>query len=128
MRDATKAELRAEFGRRLERLLRAKGWTQSELARAAQEFLAPGKKFGRDSISNYIHGVNLPRGPHLDALCKALDCKPEDLVAPPIRSRLILAWQSDGTVAVTFPSDGRKMSFEDAMELSKIISKYGGSN
>src|SRR3546814_1204439 len=35
---------------------------------------------GRDSVSHYVRGINLPTPAHLWALAKALGCEPYDLV------------------------------------------------
>lgn len=76
---APKELMRAEFGRRLQNELIRKGWNQSELARHASLHM-PEKYFGRDLISGYIRGKILPGPIHMDALCKALGKKPEDLL------------------------------------------------
>lgn len=60
--------------------MRKKGWNQSELARQADKHMPAGKQFGRDSVSNYVRGHNFPTPINLEALCKALDTKPEDLI------------------------------------------------
>src|SRR3546814_13716244 len=38
------------------------------------------KNMGRDSVSHYVRGINLPTPAHLWALAKALGCEPYDLV------------------------------------------------
>ncbi len=77
---APKDTVKIEFARRLQAAMVAKGWRQSELARRAEGYLPGGKKFGRDSISLYIRGKTLPGPVLLEALCKALDKTPEDLL------------------------------------------------
>ena len=76
---APKELMRAEFGRRLQAELIRKGWNQSELARNAGLHM-PDKHFGRDLVSGYVRGKILPGPIHMDALCKALGKKPEDLL------------------------------------------------
>ncbi len=76
-----------EFGRRLQARMIALGWNQSELSRRATEHLpkpakgqVQGHSLGRDRISSYIRGKYLPRPEALEAIAKALKCKPEDLL------------------------------------------------
>jgi transcriptional regulator with XRE-family HTH domain len=69
---------RVEFGKRLQRVMMAKGLSQSELARLAEMHL--GKHFGRDSVSQYIRGETLPNPQRLGALSKALGVEPEELL------------------------------------------------
>ncbi len=78
-----------EFGRRLQARMIALGWNQSELSRRATEFLpkpakgqVQGHTLGRDRISSYIRGKYLPRPEALEAIAKALKCRPEDLLPP----------------------------------------------
>lgn len=61
-----------EFGKRLYKLMVAKGWHQSELARKAG--------VTRDSVSTYIRGVSLPEPGNLELLAKALDVDPVELL------------------------------------------------
>jgi transcriptional regulator with XRE-family HTH domain len=77
----------AEFGRRLQARMIALGWNQSELSRRASAYLpkpakgqVQGHSLGRDRISSYIRGKYLPRPDALEALAKALGCKPSDLL------------------------------------------------
>src|SRR3546814_20060728 len=59
-------------------------WNQSDLARQASVFLSEKagkrKNMGRDSVSHYVRGINLPTPAHLWALATALGCEPYDLV------------------------------------------------
>jgi transcriptional regulator with XRE-family HTH domain len=77
----------AEFGRRLQARMIQLGWNQSELSRRATAHLprptkgqAQGYTLGRDRISSYIRGKYLPRPEGLEAIAKALQCKPGDLL------------------------------------------------
>jgi len=79
----------AEFGRRLQARMIQLGWNQSELSRRATECLprtakgqVQGHTLGRDRISSYIRGKYLPRPEGLEAIAKALQCKPVDLLPP----------------------------------------------
>jgi transcriptional regulator with XRE-family HTH domain len=89
--------IRGEFARRLQDAMVHKGWNQSDLARFASRHLpkpAQDQKRGttgirRDLISKYIGGVMLPNPVILDALAKALDVEPGDLmpaVVPGVRN------------------------------------------
>lgn len=78
--DTSKEVAKAEFARRLNRLMVLKGWNQSELAKRADAVAPAGVRMGRDKISNYIRAKNLPSPLHLTILCEALGCEPEDLV------------------------------------------------
>ncbi|GAV35464.1 helix-turn-helix protein [Roseomonas sp. TAS13] len=64
--------VKAEFGRRLQAAMLARGWSQSELARRAG--------IGRDSISVYIRARSMPGPGHLNALAKALGTTAEELM------------------------------------------------
>ncbi len=70
------------FARKLSELLRTNGWNQSELARQASLHMPEGGKFNRDNVSNYVRGRHLPGPVHLDALCKALHVKLDELLPP----------------------------------------------
>lgn len=61
-----------EFARRLYKLMIAKGWHQSELARRAD--------LPRDSISVYMRGLSLPTPQSLQKLAKVFNMQPEDLL------------------------------------------------
>jgi transcriptional regulator with XRE-family HTH domain len=61
-----------EFGNRLYKLMMAKGWRQSDLARQAG--------LNRDSISTYIRGTSLPTPQNLQELARAFGMKPEELL------------------------------------------------
>lgn len=61
-----------EFGKRLYKLMIAKGWHQSELARRAD--------VARDSVSTYVRGVSLPEPGNLERLARALGVEPVDLL------------------------------------------------
>lgn len=67
-----------EFGRRVQAAMIKKGWSQTELARNASRYMETGR-IGRDSISTYIRGTNLPRPKTLAALARALEIDPDDL-------------------------------------------------
>lgn len=79
--NAPKDAVKVDFARRLQAAMVQKGWTQSELARRAQNYLPAGRKFGRDSVSLYIRGRTSPGPVFMDALCKALG-KTRDQLLP----------------------------------------------
>ncbi len=61
-----------DFARRVYKLMVARGWNQSELARRAG--------LPRDSISVYVRAKSLPTPQSLRALAKALGVDPADLL------------------------------------------------
>jgi transcriptional regulator with XRE-family HTH domain len=61
-----------EFGRRIYELINERGWSQSDLARAAD--------LPRDSISTYVNGKSLPQGKSLKKLAEAFGLRPLDLL------------------------------------------------
>lgn len=73
--------VRREFSKRLQLKLAERGWNGSELARQAGKHMSDGQ-FGRDMVSKYLRGIAMPYPSSLQALCRALRCKPEDLVPP----------------------------------------------
>lgn len=86
-RSQTENAVYAEFGRRLQARMIQLGWNQSELSRRATAYLpkpakgqVQGHALGRDRISSYIRGKYLPRPEALEAIAKALQCKPADLL------------------------------------------------
>jgi transcriptional regulator with XRE-family HTH domain len=62
---------RQEFGRNLWQMMLKRGMTQSDLARASG--------LGRDSISGYVRGRNLPEPKSAKAIADALTVSVEDL-------------------------------------------------
>ena len=71
--------VRAEFARRLQRLIVDKGWSQVELANRASLHLPKDKVIGRDSISQYINALSFPTPIRLKAIAKALGVEAEYL-------------------------------------------------
>lgn len=70
---------RREFGRRLQKQLNLKGWTQSELARRMARLL-PTFRIGRDNVSKWVRGKVLPLPPALEAVCKVFEIETSDLL------------------------------------------------
>jgi transcriptional regulator with XRE-family HTH domain len=72
--------VKSEFGNRLHRMIMLAGMNQSDLARRASEHMPAGKKIGRDSISSYVRGRQLPGPVHLKAICDALGVTRDELL------------------------------------------------
>jgi transcriptional regulator with XRE-family HTH domain len=81
-----------DFARRLHELRTAKGWNQSDLARAVwgEQTDAKGKTTakGRDRISEYERGLSSPEPENLQALADALGVGIEDL-APKVTAATV---------------------------------------
>jgi transcriptional regulator with XRE-family HTH domain len=75
--------VRRAFSKNLQLKLAERGWNGSELARQAGKHMADGK-FGRDMVSKYLRGIAMPYPSSLTAMCRALRCKPEDLIPPEV--------------------------------------------
>lgn len=91
--DLAPVELRKqEFARRLYELMIAKGWNQSDLARAAfgtratKDGTMDAK--GKDAVSSYITGRSLPTKSSLVALANALGVKPEELLPNTLKAQI----------------------------------------
>ena len=116
--------IKAEFGRRLQAHIVRKGWNQSELARRAEKH-CPDQRFGRDNVSVYIRGKTLPGPVHLNALCKALGVKPEELLparAPSttnsVTSPMDMKDMGDGRVWLRI---NQAISWEQALEIMRVL-------
>lgn len=72
--------VKAEFAKRLAKHMSDRSWNQSDLARAAERYLPKGETFRRDSISTYLNQYAMPRPKHLNAIAKALNVEPADLL------------------------------------------------
>ena len=70
---------RAEFARRLQRMLAEKGWNQSELARRIARSEGS-EAIDRSSVSLYIRGKTLPRPETLYHIAKVFDVEASDLL------------------------------------------------
>jgi transcriptional regulator with XRE-family HTH domain len=69
-----------DFGRRLYKLMIARGWNQSELGRQSN--------LSRDSISTYVRGLAFPERLNLEKLAAAFGMKAEDLLPNMLESSL----------------------------------------
>jgi transcriptional regulator with XRE-family HTH domain len=115
----------AEFSRRLQARMIQLGWNQSELSRRATAYLpkpakgqVQGHSLGRDRISSYIRGKYLPRPDALEAIAKALQCKPADLLPPGGVPSV-----SEGPVMEMTSIDGNRVS----IRLNRVVSQRTAS-
>lgn len=69
--DETRQQAKADFGRRLHKLMVKKGWRQSDLARHSA--------IGKDSISNYVNGRTVPTQQNIEKLAQVVGASPNDL-------------------------------------------------
>lgn len=114
-----------EFGRRLQRALHDRNWSQADLARAVED--ATGEKMGRDAISTYINGRSFPTPASLNRLCKALNMTREELFP----NALMNATQDEhpafemraatGQPGRAWVRVNRLMSFETAAEIARLL-------
>lgn len=136
-RDSASQMVFAEFARRLQAAMQAKGWNQSELARACEKHLPKASKgqiqnlnFGRDRISHYVRGVSLPRPESLAVIAKALGVEQDELM-PPLGvpsaggDRPAFQMQSAGDGRV-FLSINRTMSMALAMQIAGLLNEEDG--
>jgi len=120
---ASTEAVRREFSRRLRLALSEKGWNQSELARRASKFMADGK-LGKDLISRYVKGETLPNPPSLNAICKALDKQPNDLVSPRDRGLSLPDFEMRATrEGRTFLRVNKECSLATAIEIVQLLQK-----
>jgi len=71
---------RQAFARRLYQLMLKRGWNQSELGRQSG--------LPRDRISTYIRGKTTPTPQNVEALAKALNIAPQDLLPDHVESAI----------------------------------------
>lgn len=127
----------AEFARRLQSVMQAKGWNQSELARACDSALPPptkgqiqNLKFGRDSISHYVRGVSLPRPERLAVIAKALGVAQEDLMPPmgvPAAGRVAYRMEYAGSGRV-FLCINRTLTMKTANKINELLQQEDAMN
>jgi transcriptional regulator with XRE-family HTH domain len=110
---------RQEFGRNLWHMLLKRGMTQSDLARAS--------RLGRDSISGYVRGRNLPEPKSAKALADALGVTIEELY-PGSAERAIDSelpvfhmTQVAGHPGKAWVRLNRSMSFTAAVKIAAIL-------
>lgn len=123
--DASRGEVSAEFGRRLQRAMNAVGLTQSELARRAQTLAPDGMRIARDNISTYINGRAMPNPARLAVIAKALGVEPATLLPEPAVSRGARVGPALEMIAIS-PKKYRlrvdlNLSVATAMEVLRLI-------
>lgn len=79
-RASAAASISAQFAARLQHFTAEKGFTQADLAREATKHMPKGKKVGRDNVSLYMRGIQMPGDAKLYAMAKALSIQPSELV------------------------------------------------
>lgn len=99
-----KAAQKADFADRLKAAIDRKGWSMSETARRAANFLDGGEKFGRAHIWHYVQGRALPRVRYLEALSLALNVRPGDLMPGESDREVELSPPKRGERAATVPA------------------------
>lgn len=77
---APRSLTKAEFGRRLHRMVLDRGWNQSELARQSG--------VGKDAISTYINGKSFPNPTNLSKIAMALGVEPGALLPNSIETAI----------------------------------------
>lgn len=108
-----------EFGRRLYKLMVAKGWRQSELARQAD--------LPRDSISVYIRGKSLPTPQSLQALANALGVSSDDLLPNHVENAIDEDYPaldirvSPGSPDKAWLRVNRLVTLRTALEVAKLL-------
>ena len=115
---------RQEFGRRLQGLLLARGWNQSELARRAG--------IGRDSVSTYINGKTWPTPKQLKAIADALGMQSDDLLPNTFKAGLddehpaVELKQAAGHPGKAWLRINRAMSFQTAAKIVSLLNEEDG--
>ncbi len=110
-----------QFGRRLYKLMIAKGWRQSELARQAG--------LGRDAISTYVTGRSFPTPINAKKLADALGVTVEELL-PNVTENAIAQNRPDfemktsaGDPSRAWIKLDRAVSLTTAVKIAELISK-----
>ena len=116
---APKYMTRREFAANLDKLMRRKGWHQSELARRAG--------IAKDSVSTYIRGVAMPTRPKLEALAKALEVEPDSLLPNGVIDAIaqddltVEIKMSPGSTEVAWLRVNRAVSITAAVKIMDIL-------
>lgn len=80
-----------EFGKRVYELMVKKGWSQSDLARASENYVKrkpSASALSRDNVSTYVRGASLPQPDKLETLAAVLDTTPIELLPNYIESAI----------------------------------------
>jgi transcriptional regulator with XRE-family HTH domain len=122
-RTATESE-RKEFGRRLEKLMLAKGYTQSDLARRANDrMIGEDNQVGRYSINAYVKGRSVPSKQRLIAIAEALECDISELLPAteaelPVGEHLTVRATGHGRMLVSLE---RKVTLATAAAILQLL-------
>lgn len=116
----------SEFARRLHRALAERGWTQSELMRRAQPFLPEGVRLGRDSVSQWMNRPSTPDPVRLEAVAKALNMRPADLVPAhvlpaPAGDAPDFAIEADAGGETMYVRINQRLPAEIALEIQRLV-------
>lgn len=124
-----------DFARRLHHYMTARGWTQSDLARAVWGERTNSRGYreakGRDRISVFLKGSTLPETTTLTAIAKALDVEPDDLC--PEGHKKAMAWEPHSVSLTLAPGHtdkarlvvDRVVPFHVGAEIISILAKHG---
>ena len=72
--------IKADFADRLKAAIERKGWTMSQTARRTSAYLDESEKFGRAHVWHYVQGRSLPKSRYLEAMSRALEVEPSELL------------------------------------------------
>lgn len=132
----TKTERNTIIARNLRRLMHAKGWTQSDLARETSCHMGEGKSVSRQSVSHIMTSKHAPSEPILLALAAALGVEPVEIDPDPRATWLAIKSAKEAvSAAATAPkpvmvvnADGTadlnisvKVSLDAAMQIMTIL-------
>lgn len=125
-------KIRKITARNLTRLLDQKGWTQSDLARRATDYMIGGGRIRPNQVSQWLRGDHAPAKPAAVAVAKALGVgiqeisshytdPADDLAVDEELARLHVATIGGGLVRLTVNT---QLPFEIAMEIAVKIRKH----
>lgn len=77
------------FAKKLNSLMLAKGWGQSDVVRAGQPFVPKGHRWARDLISAWSRAEGLPNPVNMNILSKVFGVPVEDLVPQHAATRVV---------------------------------------
>lgn len=127
-------DIKRQLARNLQRALADRGWSGAELARRASQYTPKGT-FGRDSISKYLKEQTLPNATHLDAMAKALNMDPDELLPNPMAARLARRPSPESPVSMEAGKNGtarlrinEQVPIDVAIEVIRMIRKATAEN
>jgi len=116
--------VRQQFARKVRTLMHDKGWNQSELARRAE--------LGRDNVSGYVRGRNLPNSQHLNKLARALNVEPSTLMGSAAYQERFPAAEDQSILRMEQLADDpskvllhvqQRVTLEQAQEILSVLQK-----